>query len=285
MQRNQPDLGLVPLADLQWLDNAMPPGETVADLCAQDHIVVFPTSKHMLKGFGDVSCQVDLLLAEPKSVHGKYYSLLWLLRHRYKFVLCRYPELVAKYNNLVAFNSAETWVDPAEVADAFAVGPPASKSKQCSLIASAKSDLQGHQLRHQVVSVVKQQQLPIDILGRGYDPFEHKWEGLLPYQYSVIIENIEEPHYFTEKILDAFVCGTIPIYWGTADIGKYFDIKGIIQCYNLDEIVSVLSNLPSKPSAEQLEAAETNRSLAADYYNQPQRIALCVKQAVAAGNI
>lgn len=278
MQRNRLDLGAVPLTELKWLDNVVPPGATVADLSSKDYIVVFPTSKHMLKGFGKLCCQVNLLLAEPKAVHGKYYRLLWLLRYRYKHVLCRYPELVAKYSNLVSFNSAETWVDPADVEGD--VGKP--KLKFCSVIASAKTDLEGHQLRHQVVQALPHQDLSVDVLGRGYAPFEHKWQGLLPYQYSVIIENMIEPHYFTEKILDAFVCNTIPIYWGTADIGEYFDEVGIIRCVSLDDILSTIQSLPESPSDEQLLAAEKNRLVAAEYFDQPQRIALALKKAIEA---
>ena len=34
--------------------------------------------------------------------------------------------------------------------------------------------------------------------------------------------------YFTEKILDCFATGTVPIYWGAPDINKYFDISSIL---------------------------------------------------------
>lgn len=34
--------------------------------------------------------------------------------------------------------------------------------------------------------------------------------------------------YFTEKIIDCFACGTIPIYLGSPDIGDYFNPDGII---------------------------------------------------------
>ena len=40
-------------------------------------------------------------------------------------------------------------------------------------------------------------------LGHGYAPFEHKAEGLSPFRYSAIIENVREPGYFTKKLIDA----------------------------------------------------------------------------------
>ena len=42
-------------------------------------------------------------------------------------------------------------------------------------------------------------------------------------------------YYFNEKIIDCFFSGTIPIYWGTKNISKYFDENGIIFFPNIDE--------------------------------------------------
>lgn len=269
MQRNQKNLGAVSVSSLLWLDNNKPNVELLGHLEPEDQIVVYPYSKHMLFGFGDIRCQVNLLLAEPRSIHRKYYSILPFLLMRYKRIMCRYPDLAARYDRVICFNSAETWVKPEDV-DAH---PIFQKRKLCSIIASAKKDLPGHQLRHQLVEGIREKSLPIDILGRGYHPFEYKWQGLLPYRYSVIIENDIEPHYFTEKILDAFVCGTIPIYWGTGNIGEYFDDEGIIQCQSFSAIMNMLENLPEYPSESLLAAAERNRLLVSNYVNQPQRIA------------
>ena len=51
--------------------------------------------------------------------------------------------------------------------------------------------------------------------------------------FSVCIENTTHDTYFTEKILDCFATGTLPIYKGTKNITKYFDGNGILF---LDEI-------------------------------------------------
>ena len=46
--------------------------------------------------------------------------------------------------------------------------------------------------------------------------------------FSVCIENDDSDTYFTEKILDAFATGTIPIYKGTRKITNHFNEDGII---------------------------------------------------------
>ena len=46
--------------------------------------------------------------------------------------------------------------------------------------------------------------------------------------FSIAIENGNYETYFTEKLLDCFATGTIPVYLGAPDIGEYFNKDGII---------------------------------------------------------
>jgi hypothetical protein len=48
--------------------------------------------------------------------------------------------------------------------------------------------------------------------------------------FSVAIENMD--NWFTEKLLDCFLCGTVPIFYGTPNIGKWFNMDGIILLKN-----------------------------------------------------
>ena len=45
-----------------------------------------------------------------------------------------------------------------------------------------------------------------------------KIDGLRDYRYHFCIENIKRDYWFTEKLIDCFVTGTIPIYWGCPSI-------------------------------------------------------------------
>ena len=49
-----------------------------------------------------------------------------------------------------------------------------SKTENCSLIASARNKLQGHQLRHKIVEEIRKRGLGVSILGCGYQPFGPK---------------------------------------------------------------------------------------------------------------
>jgi hypothetical protein len=99
------------------------------------------------------------------------------------------------------------------------------KSKLISMISSNKSDTEGHRVRLNWVNKLKNN---IDLYGRGFNYITDKEEGLCDYMFSVVIENGFYKSYFTEKILDCFATGTIPIYLGTPDIGTFFNPSGII---------------------------------------------------------
>jgi len=99
------------------------------------------------------------------------------------------------------------------------------KSKGTSIIASAKNHAPGHVLRHQVV---KRHGKDMDVMGRGYRTIETKLEGLKDYRYSFAIENMRLDCYFTEKLIDCFMTGTVPIYWGCPAIEDFFDGRGMV---------------------------------------------------------
>jgi len=109
------------------------------------------------------------------------------------------------------------------------------KTKNVSLIASPKKATFGHVIRHIIAENKKDQ---IDIFGGaggskrfGFgdtNPWPDKSEAICPYRFSLAIENDSYRTYYTEKVTDCFASGTIPIYWGTPDIGDYFNMDGII---------------------------------------------------------
>lgn len=99
------------------------------------------------------------------------------------------------------------------------------KSKLISFITSNKNQTVGHKKRIEWVQMIGDQ---VDLYGRGFKQIEFKEQGLCDYMFSIVIENGFYESYFTEKILDCFATGTIPIYLGTPDIGDYFNKDGII---------------------------------------------------------
>lgn len=97
------------------------------------------------------------------------------------------------------------------------------KSKLVSIIASNKSHLPGHQQRLHMIEQLKPY---APLFGRGFNEVKYKEEALSDYMFSVAIENMD--NWFTEKLLDCFLTGTVPIYYGTPSVGKWFNTDGMI---------------------------------------------------------
>jgi hypothetical protein len=97
------------------------------------------------------------------------------------------------------------------------------KTKSMSAIASTKTDIKGHRVRHDFIGSLEAEFPSIDVFGHGRSKeLSDKWEGLAPYRYSLAIENTTAPHYWTEKIVDCFLAFTVPVYFGATNIGDYF---------------------------------------------------------------
>ena len=99
------------------------------------------------------------------------------------------------------------------------------KTKLASGINSGKTMCEGHKWRNWYMEENKQY---YDLFGRNIRPFDLKEEVLKDYMFSVNIENGSYASYFSEKLLDCFATGTIPIYKGAPDVGDFFNTDGIL---------------------------------------------------------
>ena len=115
-----------------------------------------------------------------------------------------------------------------------------NKTKNISIISSDKKMTDGHILRHKIIDTYRNF---MDVYGRGYNPIEYKLDGLKDYRFSIVIENCKRDYWFTEKLIDCLITGTIPIYWGCPSIGDFFDIEGFIIIDEVNDLTSIIENL------------------------------------------
>lgn len=93
-----------------------------------------------------------------------------------------------------------------------------------------------------------------------------KYETLNQYDFAICFENMILSGYITEKIFDCFFVGTIPIYLGALDIGKYIPKNCFIDMRdfkNYDELRKYLKSLTT-------EDIQTYRENAKNYLNSQQ---------------
>jgi len=127
------------------------------------------------------------------------------------------------------------------------------KSKMISMISSNKRMCEGHAKRLEWIERIGDQ---VDLYGRGFNEIELKEEGLCDYMFSVAIENGQYETYFTEKLLDCFATGTIPVYLGAPDIGNHFNKDGIIDLTEEFEVSEEIYYSKMNAIQENLEKAK-----------------------------
>jgi hypothetical protein len=157
-----------------------------------------------------------------------------------------------EHRGIVKTHELNTWHMDVSYENARNLSMP-RKSKTISCISSDLTILPGHKQRFAFVNkLIGHFKGNIDFFGRGFKPIPDKWPALAPYMYSIAIENNAIDGYFTEKISECFLAGTIPIYYGAPNIASYFPSNSLIQIdiNNFDEAVSIIEDIIANPCHE-----------------------------------
>jgi len=195
-------------------------------------------------------------LLEPRQIQPLKYNQFESYKDNFDYVITHDEELLAKYPDKTKFGVVGgTWIKTKN----YGVH---SKTKNISMIYSNKTDLVGHRLRHEVAKTIQ----GLDLYGRGTpNPIEYKEDSLIDYRYSIVIENSRARGYFTEKLIDSLITGTIPIYWGSTNIQDFFDVRGMYIVNNLHEIKTTVENLNEIDYISKMEYIKSNFELAKKY--------------------
>jgi hypothetical protein len=133
------------------------------------------------------------------------------------------------------------------------------KTKLCSFVSSDKQMCDLHKLRWSVYKyIMSTEPAGVELFGAATGKFVKAIEYLRYYRFSIVFENNIDDLYFTEKILNCFATGTIPIYLGARNISSVFDADGIIQFSSAKELLSVLPKLTNELYESKIRAVEHN---------------------------
>ena len=199
------------------------------------------------------------ILGEAKSILPETYqkiindNRIW---NNFRFIFTHDRSLLKFDNKFRYAPLGMTWIKNPSIRN---------KTKVASMISSNKLMCEGHAYR---LNWARKLQNSVDLYGRGINSIEKKEEGLDDYMFSVVIENGQYSGYFTEKIIDCFATGTIPVYHGDPSIGKIFDMNGIIA---LTEDFDV-STLTPEIYYSKIESVRKNFELSKDYWSMQSYI-------------
>jgi hypothetical protein len=213
-------------------------------------VTVF-TDKNLEDVYADPSPTRVAWLLEPPEVHPDSYKLLSdpTLRQHFDLILTHQKQLLVSDPKHVYMPLGGCWVAEPD-------WKVHEKTNGVSIIASSKNFLEGHARRH---AVVQQFGDRIDgVFGSGYRPIDNKIDGLRDFRYTLVIENVRRDYFFTEKLIDAFVTGTVPLFWGCPDIARFFNPDGIIQFDETDELTTIFESLGPEDYKRRLPAIHDN---------------------------
>lgn len=213
----------------------------------------------------------------PYSRNNKNKDIAWLIEPQelqpsnYEFITNNYDKffkifthdhVLLKLPNAVKIPFGGCWIKKED----FAIY---KKSKNLSIICSNKKLLTGHKLRHECVNLVNSF---ADVYGNGYNTIQYKLDCLKDYKYQIVVENTKKDFWFTEKIIDCFVTGTIPIYYGCPSIGDFFNKDGILIFDSINELKNILENMPENLYEQKKQAIEDNFQRAKNFILAEQSI-------------
>lgn len=147
-----------------------------------------------------------------------------------------------------------TWVPNAMTfipVDSRTLGLPLETrlSRRPCVIFSDKVHVPAHRWRQKILQRFRTR---LEVYGTctGGKPIVHKANVLSQYRFSVVMENNQTRGYFSEKLLDCFLTGCIPLYWGPPDIGLLFDTRALFTWNTEEELEHLLQNLSHRVVSE-----------------------------------
>ena len=195
------------------------------------------------------------LMMEGQEYHREYYDYISENNHKFDLVLTFDKKILDRGENFKLNLYGTCWLHDSYIS----LWP---KNKLCSMITSNKTTTSGHRFRHIITNYFdRYNNINIDIYGGNYNnlpymtstPFTEEHSGrnitngkinaLKDYMFSITIENSKEDYMFTEKIIDCFLTGTVPIYYGCPSIGNFFNINGIIMIDSLEDLITILPTI------------------------------------------
>lgn len=212
------------------------------------------TDQHLSESTGGIGW-----LLEPYEVCPHYYAFVKQNSSNFKKIWTHDKDIIETVPNSTFVPAGGCWI---KVQDRKIH----EKNKLISVIASDKYWLPGHKLRHEVISLYRNK---FDAFGPSYTPFKeslwNKIEGLKDYMFQVTIENSRRDYYFSEKLIDCLITGTLPIYWGCPSIFKFFNKDGFLVFSNALELGEILPKCTEEYYNSRIDAIQENFRLAQGY--------------------
>lgn len=155
--------------------------------------------------------------------------------------------------------------------DALKQLTPPAKQNRVSVICSTTAQTAGQRQRLKFLAALREH-LGEDLVvfGKGFQAVDDKLEAVLPYRFHLVLENSRSPHYWTEKLTDAYLGWAFPFYVGCPNLSDYFATDSFLPL-NMSDVSDAVRIIRSKlvqpAHPEELVTLKTAREKVLDVYN------------------
>ncbi|MDC3009352.1 glycosyltransferase family 10 [Synechococcus sp. AH-736-G20] len=106
-----------------------------------------------------------------------------------------------------------------------------SKVERISVVTSTNRRWAGHLSRLHFIDYLKASSVSsrVDFYGGGSNPILDKFDAIAPYCSHIVLENSQKPDYWSEKLADAFLGLSFPIYYGCTNLNSYFPSDSFLE--------------------------------------------------------
>lgn len=149
--------------------------------------------------------------------------------------------------------------------------PPESVLNKVSVVCSNAAHTPGQRQRLAFLGRLKERLGDRLIhFGRGFEPIDDKAAAIQGHRIHLVMENCQAPHYWTEKILDAYLGWSFPAYVGCPNLEDYFPRDSFLDLNIQDPTESadrLVAMLESPRTTHEIQAISNARSLVLNQYN------------------
>jgi hypothetical protein len=205
------------------------------------------------------------LLFESPAIFPKTYDLVPTYIDKLKYLFTPNSDLIREYPEKTRYiPGGGIW--NSVMLDSHATELP-EKQFLVSMLSSSKMMCGLHQFRLNVANMLKRNpDLSPHVYIQNPGEYINPSVTLNKYCYSIIIENHISNNYFTEKILNCFATGVIPIYFGAKHIDYFFDGSAILKFQSIETLSQLLMSLSFNEWEIKMTSLKDNRALAKAKY-------------------
>lgn len=192
---------------------------------------------------------------------GMYNRVIKDHRYAWTYLLTQFEDLL-RLDNSIKLVGCGSFVEPE---------PDIKKHFGASMVMSSRNYLPGHLLRWELYRRRKEVKIPFEIYRSSWNPVDlpdtlpmAPWDDrkdkkrVMNTMFHVAIDTYRRRDHYSEKLVDALITKTIPIYWGCTNLDEYFNTAGILQASSVDQVIYMLNSMTPAAYYDSLETVNEN---------------------------